>query len=81
MVALNAKYARLLVRVKSFYMQGSFSLTLNATSLFDRQVEEEEDYYSQQLILPDITQMSMTQSIEVGIAHAITARIAEKVPC
>jgi len=67
--------------VKSFYMQGSFSLTLNATSLFDRQVEEEEDYYSQQLILPDITQMSMTQSIEVGIAHAITARIAEKVPC
>ena len=41
-------------------------MTINATSLFDELYDNSDDeYYEQSVILPDITKMSINQSVEV----------------
>lgn len=52
--------------LNSFYLlQGTFSLTLNATSLFDSQFDDDDEYYDEPIALPEITKMSLSQSVEV----------------
>ena len=43
--------------------QGTFSMTIDATGLFDR--FEDDQYYDDALVLPDVAKIQMSQSIEV----------------
>nr|CAB3238828.1 dnaJ homolog subfamily C member 11 [Phallusia mammillata] len=55
---------------------GTFSVTVNATSLFDDQVVYDDDYYNQQIVLPDVTKMAMSQSIEAPLSMSSTATLS-----
>jgi len=57
--------------------KGTFSMTINATSLFDDLYDNSDDeYYEQSVILPDITKMSINQSVEAPLSVNHTATIS-----
>ncbi|XP_076801380.1 dnaJ homolog subfamily C member 11-like [Clavelina lepadiformis] len=55
--------------------KGSFSMTVNATSVFD-QPYDVDDYYDDRMVFPDITKMALSQSIEVPLTVSQTATIS-----
>ena len=49
------------------YLQGSFKVGINATSLFDDQFSPDDEYYEDILILPEISTMAISQSVSVSL--------------
>jgi len=57
--------------------KGAFSMTINATSLFDELYDNTDDeYYESSIIIPDITKMSINQSVEAPLSLNHTATIS-----
>nr|XP_002130372.1 dnaJ homolog subfamily C member 11 [Ciona intestinalis] len=55
--------------------EGSFSMSINASSLFDDNQFDQDEYYDDQITLPDITSMSITQSIQAPLSLSHTATL------
>ena len=51
------------------YLQGSFKVGINATSLFDDQFSPDDEYYEDILILPEISTMAISQSVSVSLFY------------
>uniref|UniRef100_H2ZE51 J domain-containing protein n=1 Tax=Ciona savignyi TaxID=51511 RepID=H2ZE51_CIOSA len=54
--------------------EGTFSMMINATSLFDEN-QFDDEYYDPQIMLPDITALSITQSIQAPLSPSHTATL------
>ena len=58
------------------YLQGSFKVGINATSLFDDQFSPDDEYYEDILILPEISTMAISQSVSVSLFLKILLEIS-----